>query len=96
MEVVGEKLNKIMEKLTRENLVQHLVDYELNMVGKTRLNAIDDDRWYFNFTMTRKQHNEFKVYAIKLIRKIYKCNRLRGEKWFDQFDMAYGLRIKGL
>jgi hypothetical protein len=46
--------------------------------------------------MTREQHNEFKAYAIKLIRKIYKCNRLRGEKWFEQFDMAYGLRIKGL
>jgi hypothetical protein len=95
MEIVGEKLNKIMEKLTRENLASHLVDYELNMVGKTRLEAIDDDRWYFNFTMTREQADAFKLYAVKLIRKIYKCNKLRGEKWYDEFDMIYGLRVKG-
>ena len=84
-----------MEKLTRDNLVQHLVDYELSLVGKTRLQAIDDDRWYFNFTMTRKQQDSFKLYAIKLIRKIYKCNKLKGEKWYTEFDLMYGLRIKG-
>jgi len=95
MEIVGEKLNKIMDKITRENITEHLVEYELAMVGKTRLNAVDDDRWFFNFTMTRAQHDEFKNYAVKLIRKVYKCNKSKGENLFDWFNVVFGLRIKG-
>lgn len=83
-----------MEKITRDNIMKHLIEYELNIVGKSLIDTLDDDKWYFNITMTREQHIEFKIYAVKLIRKIFRCNKLKGEKTFEWFDEQFGLRIK--
>ena len=81
-------------KITRENITRHLIEYQLAMVGKSMMDTLDDDKWYFNITMTREQFEEFKLYAVKLIRKTFKCNKLNGEKRFDSFNLALGLRIK--
>lgn len=81
-------------KITRENCARHLVEKELEMVGKTMLDTLDDMEWYFNITMTSKQFEEFKEYAIKLIKKIYKCNTKKATETFDWFNLQYGLRIK--
>lgn len=81
-------------KITRDNITNHLVEYQLAMVGKTLLDTLDDDNWHFNFTMTYDQQEEFKKYAVKLIRKTFRCNRLNGEKTFDWFNLQFGLRIK--
>jgi hypothetical protein len=81
-------------KITRDNITKHLVEYQLQMVGKTLLDTLDDDNWYFNITMTQTEYEEFRKYAIKLIRKTFRCNRLRGESTFDWFNLQFGLRIK--
>jgi hypothetical protein len=81
-------------KITRDNINKHLVEYELAMVGKTLMNTFIDDKWYFNITMTREQHMQFKLYAVALIRKTFKCNKVNGEARFDVFNLALGLRIK--
>jgi hypothetical protein len=82
------------KKITRETILNHLVEYQLNMIGKDLLCTLDDDMWYFNFTMTQDEHEEFRKYAIKLIRKTFRCNRLNGEKTFNWFNLQFGLRIK--
>ena len=58
----------MMEKkrITRENVAEHLLDYQLEMIGKTRLDVVDDDKWRFNLTVTREQREEFKKYAVPL------------------------------
>jgi hypothetical protein len=81
-------------KITRDNITKHLVEYQLKMVGKTLLDTLSDDNWYFNITMTQTEFDEFRKYAVKLIRKTFRCNRLKGEKTFDWFNMQFGLRIK--
>jgi hypothetical protein len=81
-------------KITRDNITKHLVEYQLKMVGKTLLDTLDDDNWYFNITMTQAEFDEFRKYAVKLIRKTFRCNRLRGESTFDWFNLQFGLRIK--
>jgi hypothetical protein len=81
-------------KITRDNITKHLVEYQLKMVGKTLLDTLDDDNWYFNITMTQTEFDEFRKYAVKLIRKTFRCNRLRGESTFDWFNLQFGLRIK--
>lgn len=81
-------------KITRDNIFRHLVEYELAMVGKTMMDTLDDDKWYFNITMTREQHMQFKAYAVALIRKTFKCNKNNGETRFNVFNEALGLRIK--
>jgi hypothetical protein len=93
MDQAGEKQNDA-PKITRDNITKHLVEYQLKMVGKTLLDTLDDDNWYFNITMTQTEYEEFRKYAIKLIRKTFRCNRLRGESTFDWFNLQFGLRIK--
>jgi hypothetical protein len=81
-------------KINRENITRHLIEYQLEMVGKSMMDTLDDDKWYFNITMTTVQHEEFKKYSIKLIKKIFKCNTSRATSTFDWFNLAFGLRIK--
>jgi len=86
----GEKQSKI----TRENIAKHLVEYQLNIVDKKLVDTLDDDMWYFNWTITLKKYEEFKSYALPLIKKVFKCNKARAESTFDWFNLSYGLRIK--
>ena len=81
-------------KINRENISRHLIEYQLAMVGKSMMDTLDDDKWYFNITMTTEQFTEFKKYSIKLIKKIFKCNTTKALKTFDWFNLAFGLRIK--
>ena len=83
-----------MAKINRLNVADHLVEYQLNMVGKTMADALKDDIWFLTFTMTTEQHNEFKRYAIPLLKKVFKFNKSKAEETFNWFDMQFGLRIK--
>lgn len=82
------------QKINRENITRHLIEYQLNMIGKTMLDTIDDDEWYFNNTMTSEQFEEFKKYSIALLQKIFKFNKNKTLETFNWFNFAYGLRIK--
>lgn len=81
-------------KVNRANITRHLIEYQLDIVGKRLVDTLDDDLWYFNWTMTTEQHRQFKGYAIPLIKKIFKCNKTRAESTFDWFNEQFGLRIK--
>lgn len=82
-----------MNKINRTNVGDHLVDYQLNMVGKTVAEAIKTEKWYSEWTMTDEQHDRLKAYAIPLIKKVFKCNKKRAEGIFGWFDLQFGLRI---
>jgi hypothetical protein len=82
------------EKITRENISKHLIEYELKIVGKTLLDTVDDDKWYFNFTMTKEQNQNFKIYAIALLKKTFKFTKTKAENVYSWFDLQFGLRIK--
>ena len=82
-----------MERVTRENISEHLVKYELEMIGKHWEDAITTENWYTLWTMTTEEHDAFKAYAIPLIKKIFKCNKSRAENTFAWFDLQFGLRI---
>jgi CRISPR/Cas system endoribonuclease Cas6 (RAMP superfamily) len=81
-------------KVNRANITRHLIEYQLDMVGKRLVDTLDDDMWYFNWTMNQEQHEEFKRYAIPLLKKIFKFNKGRAEQTFDWFNLQFGLRIK--
>lgn len=83
-----------MGKINRLNVADHLVEYQLNMVGKTMADALKDDMWFFNWTMTTEQYQEFKAYAIPLLKKVFKFNKKKAEETFDFFNLQFGLRIK--
>lgn len=83
-----------MAKINRENIADHLIDYQLGMVGKSIQEAHMTKEWYSKWTMTQEQHDEFKAYAIPLLKKVFKCNKAKAESTFAWFDLQFGLRIK--
>lgn len=83
----------VEEKITRENVAEHMIRYQLKMVGKTWEDALADQQWYKNFTMTPQQHEEFKAYCIPLIKKVFRCNKKKAEATFSWFDLEFGLRV---
>lgn len=82
------------KKVTRKNIGAHLFDYQLDIIGKGRVDIIDDDKWRFNNTLTLKQYNEFKDYAIKLLQKTFKYRKQKAVDTFEWWWMRFGLRIK--
>ena len=83
-----------MAKINRLNIADHLIEYQLAMVGKTMADALKDDLWFVTFTMTTEQHEEFKRYAIPLLKKVFKFNTNKAKDTFAWFDLQFGLRIK--
>ncbi len=81
-------------RINRSNITEHLLSYELAMVEKTLLDTFDDDNWYFNWPITKVKHNEFRLYALKKIKKVFKINREKAEAHFQWHNDHYGLRIK--
>jgi hypothetical protein len=82
-------------KINRETISEHLIDYQLYMIGKSIQEAHMTREWYNKWTMTQEQHDQFKAYALPLLKKVFKCNKSRAESTFDFFDLQFGLRIKG-
>ena len=80
-------------KVTRENIANHLVEYQLNMVGKTIEDVKDNKFWYLDNPITSEQYVEYKKYAINLIKKTFRCNKAKAEKTFDWFNMGFGLKV---
>ncbi len=81
-------------KINRTNLSEHLLEYQLQMIGKTVKEAISDENWIRDWSFTKEQSEQFKSYAIPLIKKTLKCNRLKATKAFDFFSLQFGLKIK--
>ncbi len=83
-----------MKTINRTNISEHLIEYQLNMIGKTIDDVKDDEKWYFNNTFTDEQFEEFKKYAIPLLQKIFKFNKTKANSTFQWFILQYGLTIK--
>ena len=83
-----------MSTINRMNIGQHLLDKELQMIGKTREDLINDDRWRFNFTISYDQLNEFKKYSLYSLQKVFKFNKKKAEDCFDWWWKIFGVRIK--
>ncbi len=81
-------------KVNRGNITRHLIEYQLDMVDKRLVDTLDDDKWYFNWTLTSEQHEEFKRYAIKTMKKVLKFNSIKAKETFKWFYEQFGLRIK--
>ena len=79
--------------INRTNITTHLVEYQLKMVGKTISEVESDEFWYSNNTLTPEEHEQFKAYAIPLLKKVFKFNKKKAENTFSWFDMQFGLRI---
>ena len=81
-------------KINRMNIGQHLLEYELQLIGKTIKEMVMDDRWRFNFTITNEQLWEFRKYSISVLQKVFKFNKKKAEDNFAWWWKMFGVRIK--
>jgi len=81
-------------KVNRSNITRHLIEYQLDIVGKRLVDTLDDDKWYFNWTMTTEQRTEFNKYAIRTMKKVFKFNTNKAKDCLAWFNAQFGLRIK--
>ena len=79
--------------VNRTNITEHLIEYQLNMVGTTISEIKDDELWYVNNTFTDEQYEEFRKYAIPLLKKTFKFNKNKAEQTFSWFNLQFGLKI---
>ena len=82
-----------MEKINRLNIGDHLLEYQLAMVGKTIKDAEKEDYWWDKWTITREQEDEFRKYAIPLLKKVFKYNKAKAEYTLGYFILDMGLRV---
>jgi len=83
-----------MLKITRENIGSHLLDYQLTLLGKTRVDMIDDDKWRIHWVITFEQYCQFHDYTIPLIKKVFHCNRVKAEHTFSWFFGQFGVKLE--
>jgi hypothetical protein len=81
------------KKINRMTISDHLIEYQLQIIGKTVQDALKDPEWYNTWTMTSEQHDEFKAYAVPLLKKIFKFNTGKANSTFEWFNLQFGLRI---
>jgi hypothetical protein len=81
------------KKINRMTISDHLIEYQLQMIGKTVQEALKDPNWFNTWTMTSEQHDEFKAYAIPLLKKVFKFTTGKANSTFAWFDLMFGLRI---
>jgi hypothetical protein len=81
------------KKINRMTISDHLIEYQLQMIGKTVQDALKDPEWYNTWTMTSEQYNEFRAYAVPLLKKIFKFNTGKANSTFEWFNLQFGLRI---
>lgn len=81
-------------KITRENISQHLLSYELSLINRDISILLEDDKWRFNNPLTFSQYEHFHIYTIHLIKKTFKCNKQKAENTFNFFWREFGLRLK--
>lgn len=82
-----------MEKVTRDNIIRHLQEFQLKMIGKTIDDIKDDPDWFDNNTFTMEQLADFNVYALATILKTLKCNKKKAKETLGMFNLNWGLRV---
>ena len=82
-----------MKKINRLTVAEHLLEYQFNLIGKTKMDAIMDETWIVGWSLTPDQYAQFKAYAIPLLKKVFKCNTNKAKDTFEWFMMQFGLQI---
>lgn len=82
-----------MKKINRLNVAEHLLEYQFNLIGKTKMDAIMDETWIVGWSLTPEQYAQFKAYAIPVLKKVFKYNTNKAKETFEWFMMQFGLMI---
>lgn len=82
-----------MTKINRLNIADHLLEYQFNLIGKTMADAVKDETWIVAWSLTPEQYEQFKSYAVPLLKKVFKFNKAKAEQTFQWFNVQFGLQV---
>jgi hypothetical protein len=82
-------------KPTRDNLALILAVEQLTRIGFTgdKLLEVKSDGWYERSSWpSLKAENDFKKYALKLIKDTYKVNNKTSRLMFETWSLGFGIK----
>lgn len=79
-------------KINRTNVAQHLLEYQLNLTGKTTANTVDVPDWFNTWTITHSDYMLLNFYAIHLLKKVFRFNSYKARETFNWWYMHFGLK----
>lgn len=77
--------------INRENVSEHLIEYQFNIIGKTMGNTLSEPLWKKDWKMTKKQKEMFKSYALSVLKKVFKFNGSKAHETYEFFNKNLGL-----
>lgn len=77
----------------REEITRKLVSMQMEKIGLTYEDAMNTPEFWRIYTLTTQQTEEWRVEALKLIQKTFKCSKKRGMAIMQWFELDLGLRI---
>lgn len=84
-------------QVTKENLVEHLINkmLEKHKVTYKQIRAkqvINGEPWYNYYKWTKQESQDFKKYAIGVIKNTNRTTQKRAEELYSYFYCNYGLQ----
>jgi hypothetical protein len=81
-------------KSNRTNIARHLLEYQLNVIGKTTADTKKNPNWFEEWEITESDQELFKQYAIPMLKKVFKFNTNKAKETFEWWRLHFGLHIK--
>lgn len=81
-------------KINRTNVARHLLEYQLNIIGKTTVDTYENPNWFNEWTISDGDHRLFKNYALNVLKKVFKFNNKKAHSTFEWFYLQFGLNKK--
>lgn len=80
--------------INRANIARHMLEYQLNMIGKTTNDTKKKENWFNEWTISDREFQYFERWAIPLLKKTFKINTNKAYEIFQWFNMQFGLNRK--
>ncbi len=80
--------------ITRENLLEHLVEKQFTYIEKTTIAALFNPKWKEEWTISKEKHEEWKKYCKFVMKKVLKFNNSKFLETFKWLENEYGLKIR--
>ena len=81
-------------KSNRTNIARHLLEYQLNIIGKTTADTKKNPNWFEEWKITESDQEIFRQYAIYMLKKVFKFNTRKAIETFEWWRLHFGLHIK--
>lgn len=79
----------------REKIGYELFDFQLELIGKTRVDVLNEEKWRTKWSLTRNQYDILRDHSIRECKKVFKCRREKAVSIFEWFYKEFGiLKIK--